>query len=72
MDMQQLKKRNRKILSTLNYKNQAVDPEYKNYESTDSDLYEDEDYLRIDIKEVREEKNFLRKRRLERRYEVKQ
>lgn len=47
--MKQLKIRNRKILSTLNYKNQAVDPEYKNYESTDSDLYEDDDYLKIDI-----------------------
>ena len=60
--------RNRKILSTLNPKKVNKDPEYKNYYSTDSDLYEEEDYLKIDLEAVRAELNFLRKRRLERRY----
>ena len=72
LEMKKLKNRNRKILATLNYKHQATDPEYKNYDSTDSDLYEEDDYLKIDIKEVRAEKDFLRKRRLERRYAIKE
>ena len=71
MTLKQLNIRNRKILLSLNNRKINKDPEYKNYDSTDSDLYEEEDYTKIDIKEVRNEQNFLRKRRLERRYAVK-
>ena len=71
MTLKQLNVRNRRILKSLNNKKINNDPEYKNYDSTDSDIYEEEDYTKIDINEVRNEKNFLRKRRLERRYAVK-
>ena len=47
--LKQLNVRHRKILNSLNQAKLNTDPEYKNYESTDSDLYEDEDYLKIDL-----------------------
>ena len=55
----------------MNGKKRFKDFEYKNYDSTDSDVYEEEDYLKITLRMVEHEKNFLRKRRMERRYEVK-
>ena len=60
------------MLSSLNQKKRFKDFEYKNYDSTDSDIYEDEDYMKISEDMIEKEKDFLRKRRLERRYEVKQ
>ena len=71
INLKQLNMRNRKILKSLNNGKINNDPEYKNYDSTDSDLYEEDDYTKIDLNEVRNETNFLRKRRLERRYAVK-
>ena len=67
-----MKIRNRKLLSSLNQKKRFKDFEYKNYDSTDSDIYEDEDYMKISEDMIEKEKDFLKKRRLERRYEVKQ
>ena len=69
MDLVQMKIRNRKLLASLNQKKRFKDFEYKNYESTDSDLYEDEDYLKITRNDVEIEQDFLRKRRLERRFQ---
>ena len=59
-----MKNRNRKLLASLNQKKRFKDFEYKNYDSTDSDIYEEEDYLKLDRKKVQEEQDFLRKRRL--------
>lgn len=47
MDLVQMKIRNRKLLASLNQKKRFKDFEYKNYDSTDSDIYEEEDYLKI-------------------------
>lgn len=71
LDLVQLKCRNRKLLASLNTKKRFKDLEFKNYESTDSDLYEEEDYMKITLQSIREEANYLRKRRLERRFDVK-
>ena len=46
-DQVQMKIRNRKLLASLNQKKRFKDFEYKNYDSTDSDVYDDEDYLKI-------------------------
>lgn len=66
-DLMHLRKRNRKLLRSLDPKSNFLDFEYKNYDSTDSDLYEDEDYLALTDKDLFREKDYLRKRRLERR-----
>ena len=66
-----MKIRNRKLLASLNTKKRFKDFEYKNYDSTDSDIYEEEDYLKIKIKDVENEPDFLRKRRMQRRFEKK-
>ena len=71
LDLVQLKCRNRKLLASLNTKKRFKDLEFKNYESTDSDLYEEEDYMKITLQSIRDEANYLRKRRLERRFDVK-
>ena len=71
IDIVQMKIRNRKLLSSLNQKKRFKDFEYKNYDSTDSDIYEDEDYLKITEEMIQQEGDFLRKRRLQRRFEVK-
>ena len=71
MDMVKMKIRNRKLLASLNTKKRFKDFEYKNYDSTDSDIYEEEDYLKIRLKDVEEEPDFLRKRRMQRRFEKK-
>ena len=71
IDLCQAKIRNRKLLASLNQKKRFKDFEYKNYDSTDSDIYEEEDYLKIDRTDIDKEIDFLRKRRLERRYLVK-
>ncbi len=70
--MVQMKIRNRKLLGSLNTKKRFRDFEYKNYDSTDSDVYEEEDYLKISKHDVDQENDFLRKRRLNRRYKVAQ
>ena len=60
-----MKIRNRKLISSLNQKKRFKDFEYKNYDSTDSDVYEDEDFLKLTYnKDVVREKDFLRKRRM--------
>lgn len=64
MDIVEMRKRNRKILQSLNTKKRFKDFEYKNYDSTDSDIYEDEDYLKITREQVEKENDYLRKRRL--------
>ena len=69
--MVKMKIRNRKLLASLNQKKRFKDFEYKNYDSTDSDIYEDEDYLKIDRNSVETEPDYLRKRRLERRFKIK-
>ena len=66
-----MKIRNRKLLSSLNQKKRFKDFEYKNYDSTDSDIYEDEDYLKMGEEDVKAETDFLRKRRLQRRLDKK-
>ena len=71
IDLCQAKIRNRKLLASLNQKKRFKDFEYKNYDSTDSDIYEEEDYLKIERTDIDKEIDFLRKRRLERRYLVK-
>lgn len=71
LDIVQLKNRNRKLLASLNTKKRFKDFEYKNYDSTDSDLYDEEDYMKLNYEDVEAEQDFLRKRRLERRYKVK-
>ena len=71
IDLVQMKNRNRKLLASLNTKKRFKDFEYKNYDSTDSDLYEEEDYLKIQKEDIEAEIDFLKKRRLERRHEVK-
>jgi len=62
-----MKIRNRKLLNSLNTKKRFKDFEYKNYDSTDSDVYEEDDYMKITSQLVNQEPDFLRKRRLERR-----
>ena len=47
-----MKNRNRKLLASLNQKKRFKDFEYKNYDSTDSDIYEEEDFLKLDKKQV--------------------
>ena len=47
LDLIGMKNRNRKLLASLNIKKRLKDFEYKNYDSTDSDLYEEEDFLAI-------------------------
>ena len=65
IDIVQMKIRNRKLISSLNQKKRFKDFEYKNYDSTDSDVYEDEDFLKLTYnKDVVREKDFLRKRRM--------
>lgn len=64
LDLVQMKNRNRKLLASLNQKKRFKDFEYKNYDSTDSDLYEEEDYLKMSEKAVDAEQDFLRRRRL--------
>ena len=59
-----MKIRNRKLLASLNTKKRFKDFEYKNYDSTDSDVYNDEDYMKMTQLMVNEEPDFLRKRRL--------
>jgi len=66
-----MKIRNRKLLASLNTKKRFKDFEYKNYDSTDSDIYEEEDYLKIERHMIDKEQDFLRKRRLTRRFQVK-
>lgn len=51
-DIVQMKNRNRKLLASLNQKKRFKDFEYKNYDSTDSDIYEEEDFLKLDKKQV--------------------
>lgn len=51
-DIVQMKNRNRKLLASLNQKKRFKDFEYKNYDSTDSDIYEEEDFLKLDKKKV--------------------
>ena len=63
--------RNRKLLASLNQKKRFKDFEYKNYDSTDSDIYEEEDYLKITWADVEEEPDYLKKRRLQRRFNIK-
>ena len=63
--------RNRKLLASLNQKKRFKDFEYKNYDSTDSDIYEEEDYLKINWADVESEQDYLKKRRLQRRFNVK-
>ena len=63
--------RNRKLLASLNQKKRFKDFEYKNYDSTDSDIYEEEDYLKINWADVEQELDYLKKRRLQRRFNVK-
>ena len=70
-DIVQMKNRNRKLLASLNQKKRFKDFEYKNYDSTDSDIYEEEDFLKLDKKQVDAEQDFLRKRRLQRRLDKK-
>ena len=67
-----MKIRNRKLLNSLNTKRRFKDFEYKNYDSTDSDVFEEDDYLKLKKDDVDNEPDFLRKRRLERRYAVKE
>ena len=67
-DLIKMKIRNRKLLNSLNTKRRFKDFEYKNYDSTDSDVYEEEDYLNLKREEMISEPDFLRRRRLERRY----
>ena len=50
-----MKNRNRKLLASLNTKKRFKDFEYKNYDSTDSDLYEEEDYLKMERETVEAE-----------------
>ena len=64
MDLVQMKIRNRKLLASLNTKKRFKDFEYKNYDSTDSDIYEEEDYMQITPNTISKEPDFLRKRRL--------
>lgn len=71
-DLIKMKIRNRKLLNSLNTKCRFKDFEYKNYDSTDSDVYEEEDYMKITKADIVEETDFLRKRRLERRHAVKE
>ena len=71
LDLVQMKNRNRKLLASLNQKKRFKDFEYKNYDSTDSDLYEEEDYMKIKKEDVDAEQDFLRQRRLQRRLDVK-
>lgn len=71
MDIVQVKNRNRKLLAALNKKKRFRDFEYKNYDSTDSDLYEEEDYMKITNTMINSENDYLRKRRLQRRFNVK-
>ena len=71
LDLVQMKNRNRKLLASLNQKKRFKDLEYKNYDSTDSDLYEEEDYMKIKKEDVDAEQDFLRQRRLQRRLDVK-
>ena len=52
IDMVKMKIRNRKLLASLNHKKRFKDFEYKNYDSTDSDLYEEEDYLKITVNQI--------------------
>ena len=63
--------RNRKLLASLNQKKRFKDFEYKNYDSTDSDIYEEEDYLKINYADVEQELDYLKKRRMQRRFNVK-
>ena len=63
--------RNRKLLASLNQKKRFKDFEYKNYDSTDSDIYEEEDYMKLNKVDVDDEPDYLRKRRLQRRFEIK-
>ena len=55
LDLVQMKNRNRKLLASLNTKKRFKDFEYKNYDSTDSDLYEEEDYLKMERETVEAE-----------------
>ena len=71
MDIIQMRMRNRKLLASLNQKKRFKDFEYKNYDSTDSDIYEEEDYLKIQWADVEQELDYLKKRRLQRRFNVK-
>lgn len=64
MNLVEMKIRNRKLLASLNQKKRFKDFEYKNYDSTDSDIYEEEDYLKITHDQIHHEPDFLRKRRL--------
>ena len=66
-----MRKRNRKLLASLNQKKRFKDFEYKNYDSTDSDVYEEEDYMKINWVDVDEEVDYLKKRRLQRRFNIK-
>ena len=60
IDMVKMKIRNRKLLASLNQKKRFKDFEYKNYDSTDSDIYEEEDYLKITKDAVENEPDYLR------------
>ena len=71
IDLVKMKIRNRKLLASLNQKKRFKDFEYKNYDSFDSDLYEEEDYNGIKQSDVDAENDFLRQRRLKRRHAVK-
>ena len=51
-DLIKMKIRNRKLLNSLNQKCRFKDFEYKNYDSTDSDVYEEEDYLNMNKREM--------------------
>ena len=64
IDMVKMKIRNRKLLASLNQKKRFKDFEYKNYDSTDSDLYAEEDYLAIEMDDILKERDFLRQRRM--------
>ena len=66
-----MRMRNRKLLASLNQKKRFKDFEYKNYDSTDSDIYEEEDYLKINWADVEDEPDYLKKRRLQRRFNIK-
>ena len=50
-----MKIRNRKLLASLNQKKRFKDFEYKNYDSTDSDIYEEEDFLKLTKESVEKE-----------------
>jgi hypothetical protein len=66
--LNKLRERHRKLIRNITASDNKKDLDYKNYDSTDSDLYDEESKPHVTQEEINKCENFLKKRRLEKKF----